>query len=378
MTKEKVDAALATQSIHAGHQDIGGAVITPIFQSANFLQKDVEHYSDVKYLRLSNTPQHNILHKRLAALDEGERAFTFASGMAAVSNALLAHLSAGDHALIQNPCYGGTTQLVPDLNRFGIETTFINALDSSSYKDALKPNTKVIYVESISNPLLGVADLKGAVSFAKAHDLISIIDNTFLSPAGFKPLPFGFDLVVHSATKFMNGHSDIVAGVVCGHESVMRPIEHLASHLGGSLDSHAAFLLERGLKTLNLRFKTQCQNAAQIARFLNEHKQVTHVNFPGIPTHPGHTRAKDWFEDFGAVMSFESKVPDVHKKLRYFVHAASLGSVESLVVKPSESTHLGVDPNERRASGIADDLIRLSIGVEDVQDLIDDLAQALG
>jgi len=376
-SKSAADYALSTQLIHGGNKLIEGAIIPPIFQSANFVQGKVEHYTDIKYSRLSNTPQHLQLHEKLALLDRAEAALTFASGMAAVATTFLGLLSAGDHVLIQNPCYGGTTALVSDLERLGIETTFIDAGDATSYAKSAKANTKMIYVESISNPLLMVADLKGALKFAKTHGLISVIDNTFLSPAGFLPIPMGFDVVVHSATKFMNGHSDITVGVVACSEALLKPIHVLASHLGGSLDPHAAFLLDRGLKTLSLRYKAQCENAQGLAEFLNAHPKVERVLFPGLPHHPGHAAAKELFNGFGAVLSFESSVKDLLKRLKLPKNAASLGSVESLIVKPSESTHIAIDKNLRRASGISDNLTRVAVGIEDLEDLIADFKQAL-
>jgi cystathionine beta-lyase/cystathionine gamma-synthase len=374
---------LATLLVHGGARHVEGAVVTPIFQSANYLQRDVATYGEVIYQRLSNTPQHQALSAKLAMLEQADLALPFTSGMAAASTALLSCLSAGDHLLIQRNTYGGTSTFVKhDLSRLGITHTEIDATRPETWAGTLTERTRAIYVESISNPLLEVPELEAVIGLARHHDLVSIIDNTFLSPAGFLPVLFGFDLVVHSATKYLNGHSDIVAGVVAGKRAAMERVVALAHHLGGSLDPHACFLLDRGLKTLQLRLIRQSEIALWLALFLAEHPEIARVRYPGLPGDPNHRRAMRYFEHFGAMVAIETKTEGAAarllQRLQIVLHAASLGGVESLVVQPSRSSHLGLSPEERAQLGISDRLIRVSVGIEDGDDLLEDFAQALG
>lgn len=370
--------SLQTALIHAGKSDIEGAVCMPIFQSANYLQAESGSYDDVRYLRMANSPQHNALHTKIAVLEEAESAFTFASGMSAISTTLMALLSAGDHIVMQSPCYGGTMSLIDHLRRFGIEIDTFDAIECVDLESKIKANTKIVYVESMSNPLLGVADLQRVVDTAKAKKLLSVIDNTFLSPVGFQAIDFGFDLVLHSATKYLNGHSDILAGTVAGRRSVVDVVRKFSTHLGGTLDPHAAYLLERGMKTLAIRMKAQSASTLALVRFLENDARVKSVNYPGLETHPGFARAQKWFSHLGGVFSFEPVRDDVHLRVKIPQHAASLGAVESLIVKPSESTHLAIEPDVRRAAGISDSLLRVSVGLEDPDELIADFDQALG
>ena len=373
---------IATQLIHAGSRHLGGAVIDPIFQSANFLQQGARSYGDVRYLRLSNSPQQQALGERLARIEGAEAALSFASGMAAISTALLSVLRAGDHLLIQRNVYGGTATLLGDLHRLGITHTTIDASDPQRWTAALTPQTRAVYVEALSNPLLEVPALDAVVSFARQHDLVSLIDATFVSPVGFQPIPFGFDLVVHSATKYLNGHSDVVAGVVAGAQARVDAVLHLQHHLGGSLDAHACFLLERGLKTLALRVPRQSATAARLAATLHDHPAVHGVRYPGLPTDPHHARASQWFAHFGGMLAFETQDEPAAERflqrLQIPLNAASLGGLESLVVRPSRSSHLGMTPAERQGLGISDRLIRMSVGIEDPDDLVEDVLQALG
>jgi cystathionine beta-lyase/cystathionine gamma-synthase len=373
---------LATRAVHAGSPRTDGAVVTPIFQTANYLQEDVGDYAAVRYLRLSNGPQHLALHAKLAALEEAEAALSFGSGMAAISTALLSALQAGDHALVQHNVYGGTqTLLEHDLKGLGITHTAVDAARPDTWDAALQPRTRVFYVEGISNPLLGVPDLEAVVAFCRRHGLASIIDNTFPSPVNFRPIPFGFDLVVHSATKYLNGHSDLVAGVVAGSAERVGRVLHRQNHLGGCLDAHAAFLLDRGLKTLHLRVERQNANAGKLAAFLAGHPSVAEVRYPGLPDDPSHGRARRWMAGFGGMLAFRARdaasAERFLARVRIALHAASLGGVESLVVRPSRSSHLGMSPEARAALGIDDALIRVSVGVEDADELIEDFGRAL-
>lgn len=366
---------LATQLVHAGHTPTG-PVVAPIDRSSNYLQADPERYTDVRYLRLSNSPRHLALCTKLAAIEGAEDALVTASGMAAISTTLLALLGAGDHLLVQDNIYGGTATFLDDLARWGIDSSSFDP--TADLTPHVRPNTRLVYVESVSNPLIQVPDLDLVVQRARQHGLISVIDNTFLSPAQFRPVPFGFDLVVHSATKYLGGHSDLVAGVVAGDTATIETIRHQLAHLGGTLDPEAVYLLDRGLKTLHLRVPRQAQNALAIAEFLLGHPAVEAVRYPGLPDDPNHQRARH-FGGYGGMLSFVSRSPAarVVERTRWFHHAASLGGVESLVVQPARSSHLGMQPEERARLGIVDDLVRVSVGVEDVDDLIADLEHAL-
>src|ERR1044071_7882261 len=299
---------IETKIIHAGEPKprIRGAVAMPIFQSSTFEYESQSSYHDIKYIRLNNTPNHAVLHAKLAALENAEAALVTASGMAAISTALLAMLSAGDHLLAQDCLYGGTHDLLTkDFAGFGLAYDFLHA-DASLWEQQLRPNTKAVYVEAMTNPTLQVADLKAVVAFAKAHGLISIIDNTFASPINFRPAELGFDLSVHSGTKYLNGHSDIVAGAVIGRADLVERVKHKLDHLGGSMDPHAAFLLHRGMKTLALRVRFQNESALRLAQFLESHPRVDRVNYAGLESHPQHARARELFEGFGGVLSFEA------------------------------------------------------------------------
>jgi cystathionine beta-lyase/cystathionine gamma-synthase len=376
---------LETRLIHAGEPSprIAGAVAMPIFQSSTFQFESASGYHDVRYLRLSNTPSHLAVQAKLAAIEGGEAALVAGSGMAAISATLLSHLEAGDHLLAQRDLYGGTHALITrDLPRFGIEHTLIDACDPTSWEAALRPRTRAIYVEAISNPLLRVGDLPAVAAFAHAQGLVSIIDSTFASPVSLRPLEHGFDLVVHSCTKYLNGHTDIVAGAVIGGASRVEAAKRTLDHLGGALDSHACFLLQRGLKTLALRVRHQCRSALAIARWLEAHPAVSAVHYPGLERHPDHARARALLAGFGGMLSFElaggvEAAERMIPRLALAIHAPSLGGVETLITRPSTTSHAGLTPEERQAAGVSDGLIRLSVGIEATEDLIDDLARAL-
>src|SRR5437870_4452277 len=297
-----------TLLIHAGEprpRD-GGAVAMPIYQSSTFEETEGRGYHDIRYARLSNTPSHDALHGKLAAMESAEAALATASGMAAVSAALLSTLRAGDHLLAQDGLYGGTHDLIAhDLPRLGIEHTFVPGDDPAAWERALTPRTRAFYVESMTNPLVRVLDLPAAASFARSRGLVAIIDNTFATPLAFQPLRRGFDLIVHSATKYLNGHSDLIAGALMGGSERVRAAKKTLDHLGGSLDPHACFLLQRGLKTLGVRFRQQCATSLAVAQFLEKHPAVSRVNHLGLTSHPHHTRARELFAYFGAMMSFE-------------------------------------------------------------------------
>src|SRR5215216_3129020 len=345
---------IETKLIHAGEPQprIQGAVSLPIFQSAMFEYAGETSYHDIKYIRLNNTPNHAALHEKLAALENAEAALVTASGMAAISTTLLTMLGAGDHLLAQDCLYGGTHDLLTkDFASFGLSYDFINGEDQAAWKSKLRPNTKAIYVEAMTNPTLQVADLKGVAAFAKEHGLISIIDNTFASPINFRPIEWGFDISLHSGTKYLNGHSDIVAGACVGRADLIERITHKLNHLGGSMDPHAAFLLNRGMKTLALRVRYQNASALKIAQFLEGHPSVARVNYPGLESYAAHQRARDLFDGFGGVLSFELK-GDTDTAERFIrrthipIIAPSLGGVETLITRPATTSHSGMSQED--------------------------------
>lgn len=373
-----------TALIHAGEMDcVEGAVVLPIFQSSTYEFEGQQNYEDLRYIRLNNTPNQVVLQRKLAELESAEAALVTSSGMAAITATLLSVLSSGDHLLAQKCLYGGTWSLLtntfPDL---GIEYDFIAADSPDSWEQQLRPQTKVIYVESISNPLTEVGDFSAIVNFARQHNLVSIIDNTFATPIFFRPIELGFDLVVHSATKYLNGHTDIVAGAVAGTAERVSQANARLLHLGGSLDPHACFLLHRGLKTLSLRVRQQSATAMEIAKYLRDHPAVVRVDYPGLPDNPNHERATQYFDGFGGMLSFELDPTKISAatcadRLDLPVNAPSLGGVESLVTIPAQTSHCKLSASERARLGIADNLIRYSVGIEAAEDLIDDLRKAL-
>ncbi len=377
---------IETKLIHAGEVRPGvlGAVSLPVFQTAMYEYEPAADYHDIKYIRLNNTPNHLVLHRKLAALENAEAALVAASGMAAITTAFLAVLKSGDHLLAQESLYGGTHDFITgSLGDFGIGYDFIDAEKPETWAANLKPGTRAIYVETISNPLMKIPDFSAVAAFAAKHGLVSLVDNTFATPLNFRPPEHGFDLSLHSCTKYLNGHSDIVGGAVIGKKSLVDKVLHKLDLLGGSMDPHACFLLHRGLKTLAVRVARQNESALALARFLAKHRAVAAVNYPGLESHPAHERAARLFDGFGGMLSFEltGGVEAAEKfmgRITIPIVAPSLGGVESLVTRPATTSHLGMDPEERRKAGIADSLIRLSVGIEATEDLIADFDLALG
>jgi cystathionine beta-lyase/cystathionine gamma-synthase len=376
---------LATRAVHAGEPEprIEGAVAIPIFQSATFETAGEKSYDAVRYVRLNNTPNHQSLHAKLASLEAGEAAVVASSGMAAITTTLLALLSHGDHLLALEGLYGGThTFVTRDLAEFGIAHDLMDGNRPEIWSALLKPSTRAIYVETITNPLMQVPDLEQVVRFARKHGLVSIVDSTFATPVNYRPLDSGFDLVVHSGTKYLNGHSDLAAGAVIGSRELVRRVTHRLNHLGGVLDPHACFLLHRGIKTLVLRVRQQNENALALARFLAAHAAVDEVNYPGLETHPQHGRARKLFSGFGGMLSFEVQggveaAETLLSRLRIPRSAPSLGGVETLITRPATTSHAGVPAKERIRMGISDSLVRVSVGIEDPGDLVEDFKQGL-
>ncbi|HJO03877.1 MAG TPA: aminotransferase class I/II-fold pyridoxal phosphate-dependent enzyme [Acidobacteriota bacterium] len=380
------NSSIETKLIHAGEPEprIGDAIVPPIFQSSTFEYQGAGSYDDIRYARMSNTPTHDILHAKLAALENAEAALATSSGMAAITTALLSVLRQGDHLLVQDCLYGGTHSFVfDDLPGWGITVDTFNGTDPDSWGALVRPETKAIYAETITNPLIQVGELEAIAAFAKDRGLVSMIDNTFASPVNFRPPEWGFDLSLHSATKYLNGHTDLAAGAVIGSAKLVKDVHHMANHLGGSLDAHACFLLHRGVKTLAVRMRQQNHNAARIAEFLEAHPIVASVNYPGLESNRDHQRAGRLMDGFGGMLSFEvsggvEAAQRVVRKVRLPIEAPSLGGVESLVTRPSTTSHAGMPPEARAAAGVTDSLIRMSVGIEAADDLIADLDQALG
>ncbi len=377
--------SISTAAVHAGEPQprIGGAVSMPIFQSSTFLYEGETDYHAGRYVRLNNTPNHEALHRKLAALENAEAALVASSGMAAISTSLLAVLGAGDHLLVVDCPYGGTRGfVVDDLPRWGITHTFIDGDDPADWREKVRPNTRAILVETITNPLMQVPDLPAVVEFAAAGNLVSMVDNTFASPVNFRPAELGFDLSLHSCTKYLNGHTDLAAGAVIGRAELVDRIRILLNHLGGTLDPHACFLLHRGIKTVVLRVRQQNQSALLIARFLEAHPAVTRVNYPGLESHPAHERARALFDGFGGMLSFElaggvTAADRFLERVTIPIVAVSLGGVESLVIRPAATAYANVPRQERERLGVSEGLVRLSVGIEDTDELIDDLRAAL-
>ncbi len=374
---------LDTRAIHDGEPDprIEGAVSLPIFQTATYTHEDPN--DEVRYIRYNNTPNHEALHGKLASLEATDDALVTASGMAAISSTLLSLLSAGDHLVAPQSLYGGTLDLFDDLlPRFDVGHSFFpKADDPSTWSEALTDSTTVLYAESLTNPLLEVPDLEAMVDFADKHDLITVIDNTFASPANLRPAEIGFDISLHSGTKYLAGHSDLAAGVVAGPKDLMEQIGHTHKLLGGMLDPHACFLLHRSLKTLGVRVRQQNETALALAEALDNHDAIEKVRYPGLPEHPDHDRATALMDGFGGMVSFiltpETDVAAFFDDLTLPIRAPSLGGVESLITQPIHTSHASTDPALRQKMGITDRFVRISVGLEGTDDLVDDVTSAL-
>lgn len=374
-----------TLAVHGGEPRPAhhGSVVHPIYQGTVFESRPGESYDEIQYIRLNSNPSQEYLHDKLAALEGAEAAVATGSGMAAITTALLATLRAGDHLIAAGAFYGGTHHfLIEQGPRLGWEVDLVDPEDPEAWAAALRPNTKAFLVETISNPLVRVGDLAGIAAFSEEHGLTSVVDNTFATPVVFRPHAIGFDLVCHSATKALNGHSDIVAGAITGAAERIGRIRSVLNLYGGTLDPHAGFLLARGLKTLALRVRQQNANALGLARFLEGHKGIAKVHYPGLESHPDHARAAALFDGFGSMLSFRpvggvAGADALLKGLALPYTAPSLGGVESLVTRPATTSHAGMSAEERAAEGIDEDLVRFSCGIEATEDLIADFAQAL-
>ena len=353
--------------------------ISPIYMSSSYAFEDV----DVKrYPRYFNTPNQEALGKKIAALEHAENALIFGSGMAAISHALMAFLKAGDHIVLQQTLYGGTYNFaVTQFEKYGISYSFTEGWTVGDFENEIRSNTKVIYIETPSNPLLTITDMEAVAELTRRHNLISMIDNTFASPVNQNPIDFGIDIILHSATKYMGGHSDICAGAVAASAEHIQIIWQSSICFGGSLSDQTVWLLERSLKTMGLRVKAQNENAQSMAEFLHSHDDINAVYYPGLKSHPDHELAKKQMQGFGGMLSFELKESinpsEFMKGLQLIKPSMSLAGVESTMLLPVETSHSLMSPEDREKQGIKDGLIRFSIGIEEIEDLITDFTQAL-
>ncbi|TRX58702.1 PLP-dependent transferase [Fulvivirga sp. M361] len=368
-----------TQCIHSGtlKDDVHQGTVSPIYTSTayDYVNVDINAYP-----RYFNTPNQQAVKNKISALENAEDGLVFSSGMAAITTVLFSLLKKGDHAIFQNDLYGGTHYTITtQMERFGIEYTFVDSMDWKDYEPAIKASTKLIYVETPSNPLLKIIDLKALTNMARSKKIITLIDNTFASPINQNPIDQGVDIVMHSGTKYLGGHSDICCGAALASRSLVEGIWDSAIKMGGSLDAQSCYLLERSLKTLALRVNQQNQNAQQISEFLSGHEKISNVYYPGLTNHPGHDIAKAQMSGFGGMLSFEIRTdPNAFvKKLELIKSAMSLGGVESTITCPAQTSHSKISAEERLKVGISDGLLRVSAGIEDTDDLIADLEQAL-
>ncbi|HEU4452638.1 MAG TPA: PLP-dependent aspartate aminotransferase family protein [Longimicrobium sp.] len=382
MARDDAGAGPSTRAVHAGEPpaDLYGPVVNPIVLSTTFFSEP-EGGGPVLYQRYANAPNQVLLSERLAALEGAEDALVFGSGMAAMACALLSVLRAGDHVVATDAIYGGTRALLAtELSRLGIETTFVD-LFADGWTDAFRPNTRVLVGESPSNPLLRVLDLKPICDEARARGAVVIVDSTFASPINSRPLEHGADLVMHSGTKYLGGHSDVTAGVIAGSAARIAEVRARAKVWGPLLDAHAAWLLERGVKTLALRMERHNANGMAVARWAEGRPGIARVHYPGLESHPDHATARRVLDGFGGMIGIE--LPDAGaatrfvRALRMVKLAPSLGGVETLVSEPRFTSHSGMTPDQRAANGIRDGFLRVSLGIEDAADIIADLEQAL-
>jgi cystathionine gamma-lyase len=374
----------STKAIHAGQEPdpSTGAIMTPIFQTSTYAQAGLGEHKGFEYARTGN-PTRSALEACLAALEDGRYGLAFASGMAAES-AILSLLSAGDHIVACDDLYGGSYRIFERvMRRYNVEASYVPAGDVASYEKALRPNTKLVWLESPTNPLLSLVDIQAVATLAHSHNLLVVVDNTFASPFFQQPLHLGADIVVHSTTKYINGHSDVIGGmVVTSDAEVYEAIKFYQNAAGGVPGPFDCWLTLRGIKTLAVRMRQHEANAQTIARFLAEHPGVEKVYYPGLPLHHDHELAKRQMSGFGGMVSFQFKgvradVDRVVRRFKVFTLAESLGGVESLVCHPASMTHGSIPQHIREARGLTETLLRLSVGIEDVEDLLADLQQAL-
>jgi cystathionine beta-lyase/cystathionine gamma-synthase len=378
-----------TEAVHGG-TDLGkknGPLATPIYQTSTFEVTDSDQQvraisTDMFYTRYGN-PTHTVAEKAIAELEGADAALLFASGMGAITTSLLALLKSGDHVVAQRDIYGGATKFLSQwLPKLGVETTFVDTTEYDQHARAIQPNTKLLYLESPTNPTLRVVDLKKVVSLARQRNLITFIDSTLATPINQRPADLGIDLVMHSGTKYFAGHSDLICGIVAGRQDLIDTIHSTRTTLGGTMDPHAAWLLLRGIKTLAVRVQRQNDNALRIAQFLAQHPKVRRVHYPFAEGHPQRALAMEQMHGGGGVLSFEvdgtgDDAKRLSEALHLFTLAPSMGGVDSLVTIPVLTSHGMISADHRAKMGVTDQLVRLSVGIENIGDLIADLEQAL-
>ena len=353
--------------------------VSPLYMATSYAFEDID---EKRYPRYFNTPNQQALTKKIAALEHTEDAMIFGSGMAAISHTLMAFLRAGDHIVLQQTLYGGTYNFATThLEKYGISYSFTEGWEAKDFEAIIRSNTKVIYVETPSNPLLTITDLKEVSALAKSKGILTMIDNTFASPINQNPADFGIDIMIHSATNYMGGHSDICAGAVAASKEHIQTLWESSICFGGSLSDQTTWMLERSLKTMALRVKAQSDNAQKLAEFLNDHQDIDAVYYPGLKTHPSHKLAKSQMKGFGGMLSFELKEgidpSGFMKSLQLIKASMSLAGVESTVTSPVLTSHSLMSEEDREAQGIKESLIRFSVGIEEVEDLMEDIEQAI-
>lgn len=367
----------STKCVHAGayfDQKTKG-IVSPIFKSTAFDYEDVDVMA---YPRYFNTPNQKIVSDKMAVLENAEAALVLSSGMAAISTALFSVLKSGDHAVFQNDLYGGTHHaIILECEKFNIGYSFVNATNLKEVKDAIRDNTKLIYIETPSNPLLQIVDIKAISGLAKQHNLVTIIDNTFASPINQTPHDFGIDIVTHSGTKYLGGHSDICSGVITASKAMIEKMWGTAIHFGGSLNAETCYLLERSLKTLELRVVRQNENAQALAEYFSASDYVKKVYYPGLPSHEGHEIAKVQMNGFSGMLTIDLNMPSEKLnnclgRLKVAKRAISLGGVETTVGTPVKTSHAKMTPEARKECGITDSMLRVSVGIEGIEDLKND------
>ena len=384
MSKKKERQSLPTTTIHGGAEPRlpGDPVVPGIVQSVNYVQ-EVGTADGLKYTRYGNTPNADRVQKRLALLEGAEASLVLSSGMGATACALLALLRPGDHLLASNLIYGGTHRLLTEeFARHGIHVTLVDPLEPRAWRRRLRKETRALFMESPVNPTCRVLDLRPISYLTKEVGLALVVDATFASPVNFRPIEHGADVVIHSATKYLNGHSDVLAGVVSGTEPYIQEVLQKEMVWGQTPDPMALWLLERGLKTLDVRVRRQNENAMVVASWCSNRKEIKRVHYPGLPDHPDHEIARALLDGFGGMLAIElgggGKATDRFlRRLKLITHAASLGGVESLVSEPRYSSHAAMSSEERAKIGIPDGFLRVSVGIEDAQDIIADIDQAL-
>ncbi|MCA0986146.1 bifunctional cystathionine gamma-lyase/homocysteine desulfhydrase [Guptibacillus algicola] len=372
-----------TKLIHGGitGDPQTGAVSVPIYQVSTYKQEAVGKFNGYEYSRTGNPTRH-ALEELIKDLENGYAGFAFGSGMAAITSVMML-FNSGDHVVMTDDVYGGTYRVMTKvLNRLGIDSTFVDTTDIDAVEQAIKPNTKAVFIETPTNPLLKVTDISKVSKKAKEHDLLMIVDNTFNTPYWQNPIDHGADIVLHSATKYLGGHSDVVAGlVVVNSKSLAEELHFVQNSAGGILGPQDSWLLIRGLKTLGVRMEEHEKNTAKIVQFLSDHPDVEKIYYPGLSTHPGNNIAVNQSRGFGGMVSFDigsaEKADELLSKVKYFTLAESLGAVESLISVPARMTHASIPKDRRDELGITEGLVRISVGLEDAEDLIEDLKNAL-